>query len=123
MGAGVLAAAAIILCAGPLMGAGSTDAPATYVWVAPLTAAAFLVALVAMFAQRERHGLARALFTAGATVLAAVGVLLLQEIRPGLLLAFYWAPAILALSAAVILAAARGSPGALSGQAPPPVRR
>ncbi len=104
--ASILGAIAIVLTAGSLLwGPPSTRMgnPSAFVWTAPLVAAVFFVAMVAMFVERDRHGVARALFGGGALVLAIAAMLFLGAVPLGRLIAFYWSPAILAVTAGLAL--------------------
>jgi hypothetical protein len=95
----------IVLTAGPLLagppGAGN---PGAFVVVAPVVGVVGLfVALVAMFLERERRGVVRGLLLASAIALAICAMAYAGSVSARRLLAFYWAPAILSLLAAMVL--------------------
>jgi hypothetical protein len=104
--ASVLGAVATLLTAGSLFWgppASRLANPAGFVWTAPLVAVLFFIAMVAMFVERERHGIARALFGGGALILAIAAIVFMGEAPPGRLVAFYWLPAILAVGSGLAL--------------------
>ncbi|MFZ5471807.1 MAG: hypothetical protein ACOZIN_20450 [Myxococcota bacterium] len=107
----LLVAVATMLCAGPLLWGPPDGDPYSYVVIAPLVGAVFFVALVTMFAERTRHGAARLLMAAGSLVLAAVGFAYAGQVHPAKLVFFYWLPAILSISAALVLTRARRAAG------------
>ena len=104
--AGLLTAVAIFFTAGSLFG-GPPNAhaanPAGFVWVAPLVGAVFFIALLAMFAERERHGVGRVLLAAGSAALAVAGFVFMHQVTAARLVLFYWVPAILGICAALAL--------------------
>jgi hypothetical protein len=70
---------------------------------APFAGAIFLIALVAMFLERERHGLARGLLALGSAFLAVVAAWFGKQAGTEKLLIAYWVPALLGISAVLIL--------------------
>ena len=102
--AALLAAVAIGLSAGSLFrGQSVAFTVPGFVAIAPLVGAGMFIALVAMFLERERHGVARIIFAIGATVLAISGVYFSGRVALARVVFFYWVPAVLAIAAAVVL--------------------
>jgi hypothetical protein len=123
-----LGAAAIFFSAFSLFfGPPSEAGGAPFVWTAPLVAFLFFVALVAMFVEPVRHGIARALFSGGALVELVAGFVFLSKVPAGRVIFFYWLPALLALGAALALTrahrAARGVAVTVRRSRPPRARR
>ena len=103
-----LAAAATLLAAGALFfGPPRLSNPPAFIWIAPLAAAVFFVAMVAMWLERERHGVARVLCAIGAIALGVGGLALAGAVPPMRLLLFYWLPALCGMGAAVALTRAK----------------
>jgi hypothetical protein len=108
--AALLNAVATVLTATVLYGAPNlheAGVPRGFTALAPLVGAVFFVALVGMFLERKRHGMARALLAFGSVVLAIGGIVFAGVAPAGRLLVAYWAPAILGIIAATVLVKAR----------------
>lgn len=99
------AGAAIILSATALFFGPGVDAQGQHGFpmFAPFGGALFLIALIDMFLERDRHGLARGLLAMGAAFLAVVAAWFNRNVDAGKLWVAYWIPALLAVSAALIL--------------------
>lgn len=106
MSATVLISAAAVFCAGALFWprpAQLITQPFALIWVAPLVAVAFIVALFAMFAEIERFGMVRMILIVGAVTLALTGALFANDVTASRILLTYWLPALLALGGAITL--------------------
>jgi hypothetical protein len=97
LAAGLTALAIVLTAASLLRGPPPTDALQGFVMLAPLVSVLFVIALIAMFLERERHGLVRALLGLGAGVLIAGGLSYANRAPPGTLITAYWVPAALVL--------------------------
>jgi len=108
MAAGVMTALAIIFLATSLLrGPPEAGNPAGFVMIAPLVAVGFFIALIAMFLERERHGLVRALLSVGTVVLAIAAWIYAGRVPIGTLTVAYWIPAVLGAASAIIIARAK----------------
>jgi len=102
---GSLLTLAAILCAGALFrGGGASPLPRGFTWLAGVAALVFFASMIGLWLEplRQRHGFVRALAVVGAAMLAAGG-LAFTRASPSWTLLSYWFPAVLALSAAVVL--------------------
>lgn len=103
----LLATAGVLCGLAPIFrGQSLQDARAGFTWVSGVVAMAFFAAMVAIWTEEYRHGVARALSAAGAAVLG-IGALAYTGQLPGLTLLSYWIPAILAMVAAMVLFAGK----------------
>jgi hypothetical protein len=99
------ASAAILLASTSLFFGPGTNAAGNrgFALFAPFAAAIFLIALIAMFLERERHGLARGLLALGSAFLAVVAAWFTGQIAPEKLFLAYYVPALLGITATLIL--------------------
>jgi hypothetical protein len=106
MTATVLISAATVFCAGALFWPRSANLllqPFPLVWIAPLVGVAFIIALFAMFAEVERHGMVRMVLVMGAVTLAVTGVIYANDVTASRILLTYWLPSLLAMGGAITL--------------------
>jgi len=99
--------AIIFLAASLLRGPPKAGNPAGFVMIAPLVAVGFFVALIAMFLERERHGLVRALLSMGTVVLVVAAWAYAGRVSTGALIVAYWIPAVLGAASAIVIARAK----------------
>lgn len=105
MVAASLTAVAILFLAATLFrGPPRAGNPTGFVDLAPLVAADFLVALIAMFLELERHGPVRALLSIGTAVLAVAAIAYAGRVPTAELILAYWIPAVLGAAAAIVIA-------------------
>ena len=103
-GAAVLCGIAIVLCGGAAITSDSgMGAPWGFTVIAPLAGLGIVAALLAMFFDRVRHGIGRGILAACAVALAVAGFVFTGAVDARRVLLFYWAPAVLAIGAALVL--------------------
>ena len=105
--AGLTALAILLTAASLLQGPPPFPSLQGFVVIAPLVAVLLMVALIAMFLERERHGLVRALLGVGTFALVATGLAYADRAPPGALLVAYWIPAALVLAALWVIVRAK----------------
>jgi len=103
--AGALAGVAILLTALPLWRGPGTGDPPAFRALSPLGGAGLFAVLLYMFAERQRHGMARLMLTAVGLALGAAATTFsfAGQVHAWVLLISYWIPAILSVAASVVL--------------------
>ena len=114
--AGMVALAIVLTGLSLLRGPPDLGNPAGFVVIAPLVAVAFLIALIAMFLERERHGLVRALLILSTAILFIAGIAYEGRAPTGTLIFAYWLPAILGVASLIAIARAKRTAQAAEGR-------
>jgi hypothetical protein len=78
-----------------------------FVVLAPLDSVLLVIALIAMFLERDRHGLVRAVLGVAALILLATGLAYADRAPTGALIMAYWIPAALVLLSLLVIVRAR----------------
>ena len=117
LAAALLLVAATFLAAGSLLQDFNPDWPTSYALVPPLASLMFALGLLAMYLLRDRRGIVRVLSALGAGMLGVWAMALDGEVDARRLFAFYWVPALLAITGAIALVHSHRKAAALERRA------